>query len=124
MYGINLFGKDEIFDKNAKIILGSLLAFLAILFSSLSYSGYFEKNKRKEVMEENFNGKVLEKKVDYKNHGDVSLKLSDSKIIGWYYPKQKIEILVGDSLVKKKGTIYMQLYRKESEVINVNMLEK
>ncbi len=124
MYGLNLFGKDEIFNKNAKIILGSLIAFLAVLFSSLNYSGYFEKNKRKKVMEENFNGKVIEKKIDYENHGDVSLKLSDSKIIGWYYPKQKIEILVGDSLAKIKGTIYMQLYRKKSEVINVNMLEK
>ena len=124
MSGINLIVKDEIFDKNAKIILGSLLAFLAILFSSLSYFGYFEKNRRKEVIEENFNGKVLEKKVDYENHGDVSLKLSDSKIIGWYYPKQKIDVLVGDSLAKKKGSIYMQLYRKKSKVINVNMLEK
>ena len=124
MYGINLFGKDAILDKNAKIILGSLFAFLAILFSFLSYSGYFEKNRRKEVMEENFNGKVLEKIVDYKNHGNISLKLSDAKIIGWYFPKQKIEVLIGDSLVKKKQTIYMQLYRKNFEVINVNMLEK
>ena len=124
MYGINLFGKNEILDKNAKIILGSLLAFLAILFLSLSYSGYFEKNRRKKVMEENFNGKVLEKIVDYKNHGNISLKLSDAKIIGWYFPKQKIEVLIGDSLVKKKQTIYMQLYRKNFEVINVNMLEK
>ena len=124
MYGINLFGKDEILDKNAKIILGSLLAILTVLFTSLSYSGYFEKNRRKEIMMKNFNGKVLEKIVDYKNHGDISLKLSDSKIIEWYFPKQKIEVLIGDSLVKRKETIYMQLYRKNFKIININMLEK
>ena len=122
--GINLLGKDEVFDKNTKIILGCLLVFLFALFSFLSYSGYFENNRRKEVMEENFNGKVIKKKVDYGNHGSITLKLSDSTSLSGYFPKQKIEIFVNDSLVKEKKSIYMQLYRKGSEVIKVNMLEK
>lgn len=122
--GIDLFRKDEIFDKNAKIILGCLLVFLFALFSFLSYSGYFENNRRKEVMEENFSGKIIEKNVDYKNHGDITLKLSDSTTLSGYFPKQKIDFFVNDSLVKDKKSIYMQLYRKGSEVIKINMLEK
>ena len=122
MYGIKLLGEDEIFDKNAKIILGSMLAFLFILFSALSYSGYFENNRRDKVLKQNFYAVIIKKNVDYKNHGDITLKLSDSTTLIWYFPKQKIKVLVGDSLVKKEKSIYILVYRNGLQKAKVDML--
>jgi hypothetical protein len=122
MAAIKLFGEDEIFDKNSKVILGSLVAFLLILYACLSYSGYFENKRRNQILAESFNGKVISVKVDYKNHGDTTVKLSDSTSLMWYFPKQDFEVLVGDRLVKQKKTIYMYVYRNGLRKIRIDML--
>jgi hypothetical protein len=124
MAGIKLLGEDEIFDKNAKIILGILVVFLIVLFSFLNYTNYFEKNDRKEILKLTFNGKVIGKTVDYKNHGEITLELSSGKFINGYFPKQKIQISIGDSLVKNKETIYMKVYKNGMDEVKVDLMDR
>ena len=108
--------------KNSKIILGILILSLFVFFSILSYSGYFDNQKREYISNESFNGKIVSIKIDYKNHGNTTVKLSDSTSLMWYYPKSKFKILVGDSLVKTNKTIYMDVYRNGLKKIRIDML--
>ena len=124
MAGINLFGENLISDKKTKLILVFFIVCLVVFISTLSYSGFFEKERRNAVLRQKFSGKIINIKTPPAHHGDKFVQLSDSTKMRWYFPKQKFDILVGDSLVKKKKTLYLDVYRNNVRVIKIDMLNE
>ena len=124
MIGITLYGKDNSLNKNSKIVLGCLFLFLFLFFYSLNYFGYFENEKRIRIENQNFKVKIIEKKVDYHNHGQTTLKFSNGDYMDGFFPIQKVELFKGDSLVKQKKSIYMKVFRNGKQTKVVNLLER
>jgi hypothetical protein len=117
-------GIDEIINKKDKIIIGTMLLFIVALMFLLIHFGYFEKSKRDGILNEEFNTNVTRKYVDQSNHITPILKLSNGNEIINYFPHHKVEINIGDSLIKHKNSTNMKVYRKEKLIYNINLLEK
>lgn len=117
-------GIDEILNKKDKIIIGTMLSFIVILMFLLNYFGYFENLKRDEVLNKEFKTIVLEKYIDKNNHMTPIIKLLNGDEMINYFPNQKIELNVGDSLIKQKKSTDMQVYRKDKLIYSINLLEK
>jgi hypothetical protein len=113
---------DEILNKRDKIILGTLVLFIFSLMTILKYSGYFNNEIKNSILNEKFEGKIVSRNTDYKNHGDTKVKLSSGKEIYDYFPKQNVELKIGDSLVKRKNSIYMLVFRNGKYLYEVDLL--
>ena len=124
MIGITLYGKDDFLNKNSKIVLGCLFLFLFLFFYSLGHFGYFKNEQRNKVENQNFKVKIIEKKVDYNNHGQTTLKFSNGDYMDGYFPIQKVELFEGDSLVKEKKSIFMKVFKNGKQTNVINLLER
>ena len=117
-------GIDEILNRKDKIIIGTMLIFIVVLMLLLNYLGYFENSMRDKILNEEFKTSVIFKYINKSEHMTPMLKLSNgSKMIN-YFPKNNAELLVGDSLIKKKNSTDMQIYRKRKLIYSINLLEK
>ena len=117
-------GIDEILNKKDKIIIGTMLLFIVALMFLLNNFGYFENSKRDGILNEEFKTSVIEKYVDKRNHMTPKLKLSNGNEMVNYFPNHKVELNVGDSLIKQKNSTNMEVYRKEKLIYSINLLEK
>lgn len=117
-------GIDEILNKKDKLIIGSMLVFVFCLVLLLNYLGYFENSKRDEVLNEEFTVTVIDKYIDKSEHMTPIIKLSNGNEMINYFPKQNIELNIGDSLIKQKNSTNMQVYRDNNLTYSINILEK
>jgi len=117
-------GIDEILNKKDKIIIGTMLLFIVALMFLLNNFGYFENSKRDGILNEEFKTSIIEKYVDKRNHMTPKLKLSNGNEMVNYFPNHKVELNVGDSLIKQKNSTNMEVYRKEKLIYSINLLEK
>ena len=117
-------GIDEILNKKDKIIIGTMLLFIVILMFLLNHFGYFENSRRDKVLNEEFKTSIIGKYVDESNHMTPKLKLGNGNEMINYFPKQNVELNIGDSLIKRKNSTDMQVYRNEKIIYSINLLEK
>jgi|SRR5690606_13106685 len=115
---------DEILGRKDKIIIGSLIIFIFCLIAVLGYAGYFKDSERNAILEKTFQGKIISRYTDYKDHAATKYKLSDGNEIYAYFPKQNVELQIGDSLVKQQNTIYILVFRNGQYKFNVDLLNK
>lgn len=114
---------DEILNKKDKIIIGTMLLFIISLMFLLNYLGYFENSKRNKVLNEEFSAKIIEKYVDESNHMTPYIKLSNGNEMINSFQKNQINLKLADSLVKKKNSTDMQVYRNKKMIYSLNLLE-
>jgi cell division protein YceG involved in septum cleavage len=116
---------NEIFDKNSKIILGIMIGLIFLLIILLYKLGYFENKRRDEVLNQNYKAVVILKFYDKPNHNTPKIKLSNGKVLidYWHWRKQKVEIKVGDSLIKEKMSTNLLVKRNSELVYSINLLE-
>lgn len=116
---------NEIFDKNSKIILGIMIGLIFLFMLLLSKLGYFENKRRDEVLNQNYKAVVILKFYDKPNHNTPKIKLSNGKVLidYWHWRKQKVEIKVGDSLIKEKMSTNLLVKRNSELVYSINLLE-
>lgn len=66
-----------------------------------------------------FKGVIITSKIEYNNHGMTSLEIEDNNIIFKFTPDSWInlrqELIIGDSIFKKKDTTYIILKNKDGE---------
>jgi hypothetical protein len=117
-------GIDEILNKKDKIIIGTMLLFIVILMFLLNHFGYFENSRRDKILNEEFKTSVIGKYVDRSNHMTPKLKLANGNEMINYFPKHNVELNIGDSLIKRKSSTDMQVYRNEKIIYSINLLEK
>ena len=117
-------GIDEILNRKDKIIIGTMLLFIVTLMFLLNHFGYFENSRRDEILNEEFKTSVIGKYVDKSNHMTPKLKLSNGNEMINYFPNHNVELNIGDSLVKRKISTDMQVYRNQKLVYSINLLEK
>ncbi|MDR6845621.1 hypothetical protein [Flavobacterium granuli] len=115
---------DEILSKKDKIIVGGLILFIFTLIIVLSFSGYFDDDVRNKVLKEEFNGTITEKYIDYKEHASPIIKLSNGTEIYNYFPKQKVVLQIGDSIVKQHNSVYILLFRNKQFIQTIDLLNK
>ena len=115
---------DEILGKKDKIIVGGLILFIFTLIIVLSFSGYFDDYVRNNILEREFNGTVTEKYIDYKDHASPKIKLSNGTEIYNYFPKQKVILQIGDSVVKQNNSVYILLFRNKQFIRTIDLLNK
>jgi hypothetical protein len=110
-------------DKNQKIILGVLIGFILLLslFIILTKSG--KEITIERVLNYKYNGIVIKKYRDKKNHNNLTIKLSTGKNVPTFTPDIYHEIMIGDSLYKKKNSLYMNVFRNDSLYIKFNHLD-
>ncbi|MFV8465415.1 hypothetical protein [Flavobacterium sp. LB1P62] len=105
---------NEILDKKDKIILGTMLLFVFSLIILLSHYGCFENKYRDAILNEEFSSRVISKYVNAHEHMTPMLKLLNGSEMINYFPKHKAEIMIGDSLVKRKKSTDMLVFRGEN----------
>ncbi|WP_128414791.1 hypothetical protein [Flavobacterium sp. Root186] len=112
--------------KQLKIALNVGVAIFAIFF--LSDHLYTDKKRYndglKNIQEENFQGLVIDKGFEKYNHNAAMIYLNnDTKfsVFGQFWPK----IMIGDSIVKKRGETIITVYRNNKKFIldNKDILE-
>ena len=101
-----------------------MLLFIVTLMFLLNYFGYFENSKRNEILNEEFKTRIIEKYVDKSNQMTPKLKLSNGNEMINYFPNHNVELNVGDSLVKRKISTDMQVYRNQKLIYSISLLEK
>lgn len=117
-------GIDEILGKKDKVIIGAILVFVFSLLVILNYFGYFENKKRDQVLNDEFETIVIDKYVDKKNHMTPKVILKNGDEIINYFPKNNIQLILGDSLVKKKESTDMLVFRDKKFVCSISLLDK
>jgi hypothetical protein len=117
-------GIDEILNKKDKILIGTMLLFIVALMFLLNHFGYFENSKRDEILNKEFKTCVIEKYIDKSNHMTPKLKLANGNEMINYFPNRKVELNIGDSLIKQKNSTDMQVYREKKLIYSINLLEK
>ncbi|MFV8376520.1 hypothetical protein [Flavobacterium sp. LB1P71] len=117
-------GIDEILNKKDKIIIGSMLLFIFSLIFILNHFGYFENSKRDQILDEVFKTSVVEKYTNKSEHMTPMLKLSNGNEMINYFPKHNVKLNIGDSLIKRKSSTDMQVYRNKKLIYSINLLEK
>lgn len=115
---------DEIFGRKDKIIIGGLILFVISLIVVLSLSGYFDDDIRNNILEREFKGIVTDKYIDYHDHASPKIKLSNGTEIYNYFPKQKVDLELGDSIVKQHNSVYFLLFRNNKFIRTVDLLNK
>ncbi|MFE3847068.1 hypothetical protein ACFX5D_03690 [Flavobacterium sp. LB3P45] len=90
----------------------------------LGHYGYFENKYRDAILNEEFSSRVISKYVNVYEHMTPMLKLSNGSEIINYFPKHKGEIRIGDSLLKRKKSTDMLVFRRENLVYSINLLDK
>jgi ABC-type lipoprotein release transport system permease subunit len=115
---------DEILGKKDKIIIGVLILFIFTLIIALSLSGYFDDDVRNNILEREYSGTVTEKYIDYKDHASPKIKLSNGTEIYNCFPKQKVVLQIGDSVVKQHNSIYILLFRNKQFIRTIDLLNK
>ena len=116
--------KDEILGRKDKIILGVMLLCLFSLISALNYFGFFEDKYRDEVLDKEFTSVITFKYIDSTNHMSPKIKLSNGNEMINYFPKQNIELLIGDSLVKRKKSTDMLVFRDKKLLYSISLLDE
>lgn len=114
---------DEILNKKDKIIIGTMLLFIVSLMFLLNYLGYFENSKRDSILNEKFTAKIIKKYVDENNHMTPYIKLSNGNKMVNSFQKNQINLNISDSLVKRKNSTDMQVYRNKKMIYSLNLLE-
>jgi hypothetical protein len=117
-------GIDEILNKKDKIIIGTMLLFIISLMFLLNHFGYFENSRRDEILNEVFMTSVIGKYSNKSEHMTPMIKLSNGNEMINYFPKNNVELNIGDSLIKRKSSTDMQVYRNEKLIYSINLLEK
>ncbi|MDW8851026.1 hypothetical protein SD960_13055 [Flavobacterium sp. MMLR14_040] len=115
---------NEIFRKKDKIVIGGMLIFVFSLIIVLNFFGYFEDVERDEILNNEFRTTVIETYVDYSEHRNPIVKLSNGENMVNFFPKSNIELIVGDSLVKRKKSTDMLVFRKKTLIYSVSLLDK
>ncbi|MBS7788330.1 hypothetical protein KIH23_13570 [Flavobacterium sp. CYK-55] len=113
---------DEIFDRKSKIILGTMLSLIGLLLFSLSQFGYFENQRRDEILNQNYKAKVIEKFEDKSNRNARMIRLSNSRKLFDYWPKN-VELKIGDSIIKEKMSTNLLVKRNSRLIYSLNLLE-
>ncbi|TDP03088.1 hypothetical protein [Flavobacterium sp. 245] len=97
--------------------IGVVICILFILIWEIFYNDKesFYKKNFDNILNENFSGNVIEKYYDKENHNSPTIVLNNSKIsvVGNFWS----EILVGDSIDKKKGEYTITVYKKVDTLI-------
>jgi hypothetical protein len=117
-------GIDEIVNKKDKIIISTMLLFIISLMFLLNHFGYFENSRRDEILNEVYKTSVIGKYTNKSEHMTPMLNLSNGNEMINYFPKHKVELNIGDSLIKRKSSTDMQVYRNEKLIYSINLLEK
>lgn len=115
---------NGIFRKKDKIIIGGMFFFVLSLIIMLNFFGYFENTKRDEVLNDEFITTVVDIYIDYNAHQSSMIKLSNGEKMHNFFPKNNIELMIGDSLIKKKNSTDMLVFRDKMLIYSVNLLEK
>ncbi|TDW49118.1 hypothetical protein EV144_103645 [Flavobacterium sp. 270] len=115
---------NEILGKKDKIILGTMLVFIFSFVIVLNYFGFFENKLRDEVLDDKFAVTVIDKYIDYKNHATPKVKLSNGLEMVNFFPKNKIQLLVGDSLLKTNNSTDMLVFRNKKLIYSISLLDK
>ncbi|AFD06625.1 hypothetical protein [Solitalea canadensis] len=111
-------------EKTDKIILYSLFSIPAILLLiffvwSVSSSKPVEEFKKEDDLRKEFVGRVDTLYFEKQNHNIKIAKLSN----GYKYQifrRWEIEIEIGDSLAKEKGSFFVKIYKKNGRVITLD----
>ena len=116
---------NEIFDRNSKIILAVMFGSILLMFFVLSKLGYFENQRRDNIVNEQYKGLVINKFLDQSNHNARRIKLSNGKEIDDYWPTEKeVEIKIGDSIIKEKMSTNIIVKRNSQIIYSINMLKE
>ena len=113
---------NEIFDRNSKIILGIMIGLIFLFTLLLSKLGYFENKKRDEILNQNYKSVVVSKYRDKPNHNTPKIKLLNSRELIDYWPKENVEIKIGDSIIKDKMSTNLIVKRKAKLIYSINLL--
>lgn len=116
-------GLGDILGKKDKIIIGSMLIFVFAFIFVLNGFGYFENQKIDEVLNEEFETVVIDKYIDKSNHMAPKVKLANGNEMFNFFPKSDVELNLGDSLVKKKNSTDMLVFRDKKLVYSISMLD-
>lgn len=107
-------------DKYQKYITASIIVLIVILI----FASFFQEsgeiiNYKKELNNE-YKGLVLEKYIDASDHSICKLKFKSGEIISvWDNCYEKV--VIGDSIVKKKGSFDFTIYKLSGTVIVVDI---
>ena len=110
-------------DKKQKIILGILIGFILLLGLFIVLTKSSKGITMERVLNYKYNGIVVKKYRDKENHNSFTIKLSTGKNIPTFTPKVYDKIIIGDSLYKKKNSLYMNVFREVSLYFQFNHLE-
>ncbi|MBS7254904.1 hypothetical protein [Flavobacterium branchiicola] len=116
-------GLEEILGKKDKIIIVVMLVFVFAFIFILNGFGYFENQKIDEVLNEEFETIVIDKYIDKSNHMTPKVKLSNGNEMINFFPKSNVELSSGDSLVKRKNSTDMLVFRDKKLVYSISMLD-
>lgn len=110
---------DKIFNKKDKIILVGLLLFIFSFTFYLYKLGYLKDSNINYFLDLEFKGRVLEQFTDKKDHGAQKFKLSDNNVISAYYPNQNSQLKINDSVVKKRNSVYIMVFRNKKYLFDI-----
>ena len=115
---------SEILGRKDKIIIGTMLVFAFGLLIILNQFGYFENKQRDQILNDEFATLVVDKYFDRKNHMTPKVVLSNGNEMINFFPKNKVILILGDSLVKKKKSTDMLVFRNKKLIYSISLLDK
>ena len=117
--------ENKISDRKLNFLIIFFVSSFIVYFSYLKLSGYFEKVRQYDILREDFRAKIIRIDTLHDQHGEIKAKLKDSAEVGCYYfSDQNFHVLIGDSLVKKQNSTYIDVYRNGLKKIRVNMIKE